>query len=393
MLDFDTLNINLGLERTLAVLEKLENPHAKFKSIHVAGTNGKGSVCAMLAQILKDAGLKVGLFTSPHLFKWNERIKVDGDDIPDGNFKCQMTNVKLIAEELNLELTPFEIVTCAAFTYFAEQKIDIAVVEVGMGGRLDATNVITPIVSVITNIDFDHTEYLGNTLKEIATEKAGIIKAGVPVVTAERKEEPLKIIESICVMRDAQCLTVGDGDDARVVSGLGLRGKYQRENIAVVAKVVSVINDFSLAACILNLDSVQRTQWPGRFQIVSNDPLIIVDGAHNVAGARALKSSLEELHLGKPFTFVLGFQGYKDIKGILSILKSIAKDIIYAKSSHPQAAGDDKLGVKTLPIKDAIDASKKIGNPIVIAGSLFIVADALIYFKKKGMKAYESQKD
>ncbi|MBI5700676.1 bifunctional folylpolyglutamate synthase/dihydrofolate synthase [Candidatus Saganbacteria bacterium] len=383
MLDFDTLNINLGLERVSAVLKELGDPHVKFKSIHVAGTNGKGSVCAMLASILKESGQKVGLFTSPHLYKWNERIKVDGDEILDDNLQHQTSNIQRISKSLDLELTQFEIIVCIAFKYFAEQKIDIAIVEVGLGGRLDATNVIIPQISVITNVDFDHTEYLGKTLKDIAFEKAGIIKEGVPLVTAENKPEALDVIKSRCEMRDAKCemvtpsvprpfdfaqdsghLPLTKGENER-----GLKGSFQRINEAVAVKVAQL-----LAVSREHIEAgLRKVKWPGRFQIVSNDPFIIVDGAHNPAGAKALIESLKELNINKPFTFILGFQEDKDIGSMLGIYGSFSKNIILAKSSHPQAADLPNY----LPVAEAVKKARKIGNPIVVAGSLFLAAEAL----------------
>lgn len=381
-LDFDTLNINLGLDRVSAVLKELGTPHKKFKSIHVAGTNGKGSVCAMLASILQESGLKVGLFTSPHLFKWNERIRINGEDITDSNVKCQMTNVKLVEEKLGLKLTQFEIITCVAFQYFAEQKVNIAVIEVGMGGRLDATNVITPLVSVITNVELDHTEYLGDTLAKIAEEKAGIIKSGVPVVTAETKPEVLAVIDSAAKKMEAGIEVVMREKKREMRNGLF--GSYQRINEAVAVRVSEL-----LAVGRENISAgLSKTVWPARFQIVSQNPFIIIDGAHNPAGAKALIESLQELNLEKPVTFVLGFQGYKNFDSMLQLYSSFSKNIILTRSKHPQSADlsshpSSLISHYFQDSSQAINLAKRIGDPIVIAGSLFLAAEALEYFQTK----------
>ncbi|MFA4905310.1 MAG: folylpolyglutamate synthase/dihydrofolate synthase family protein [Candidatus Margulisiibacteriota bacterium] len=370
MLEFDTQNIKLGLERVQAVLVKLGNPQEKFKSILVAGTNGKGSVCAMLASILKEAGFTTGLFTSPHLYKWNERIKLNGKDISTRDLKRITKEIELAMGKVGL--TPFEIITCVAFKYFAEKKVDRVVLEVGMGGRLDATNVVTPLVSVITNVDYDHMEYLGDTLEKIAYEKAGIIKHEVPLVTAEQKPEVLEVIRRICDSNDAQIFI--EPANKFAVKYLGenlfspLLGPHQRRNEAVAVKVAELLHiDKSTIK-----KGLKKTKWPGRFQIVSRKPLIIVDGAHNGAGAKALIETINEQKIRRPLTFIVGMQDYKDAEAFLKVITPLADHLILAKSTHPQAAD---LG--TLSVREALKEAKKLKNPIIITGSLFLVADAL----------------
>jgi dihydrofolate synthase/folylpolyglutamate synthase len=377
VLDFETKNINLGLERMTKVLARLGDPHLKFKSIHVAGTNGKGSVCAMLEAILREAGYKVGLYTSPHLFKPNERVKIQGDDISDWRLERGIEKVKKAGE--GLDLTTFEILTCVAFDYFADHKVDVAVVEVGLGGRLDATNVITPLVSVITNIDYDHTEYLGNTLREIATEKAGIIKPGVPVVTAEDKPEALEVIQKACQSKEAGCWVVGK--EARIEARSQLLGPHQRRNEALAVKVAELLK--------IDRETIKRgiakAFWPGRFQIISSEPVMIVDGAHNVAGAQALKETIEELKIQVPLTLVLGIQGYKNIRGIVEVLAPLSDNLIVTRSSHPQAARPDEIAAKIdrgrvmilYSVKEAVEVARGLGRPVLVTGSLFLVADVL----------------
>ena len=396
MLEFDTLNINLGLDRMRKILSALGDPQLKFRSIHVAGTNGKGSVCAMLDSILRETGQKVGLFTSPHLFRWEERIKVDGKEIR--NWRLEIGNSKLagLAKQLNIELTPFEMITAIAFDYFAEEAVDIAVVEVGMGGRLDATNVINPQVSVITNIDLDHTEYLGDTIEKIAFEKAGIIKKGVPVITAERKAKALKVIKKICNEKEAGCWVLGE--EAGLPAGQAglevgnrsrLLGVHQRKNEAVAVKTAELLG---IKRSIIN-KGLKKAVWPGRFQILSKKPMVIVDGAHNPAGAKALAGSIKEMKIKKPRTLVLGFQGYKNIKEIIEVIAPIADKIIVTRSTHPQAARPEDICSKIHnkrsliinSVPEAINVALGYKDPVIIAGSLFVAAEALEAFDARKM--------
>ena len=372
MLEFDTQNIKLGLDRVRAVMADLGDPQDKFKSILVAGTNGKGSVCAMLASILKEAGHKAGLFTSPHLYKWNERMKINGKDISTRDLKRVTGEIEAAIGKIGL--TPFEIITCVAFKYFAEQKVDMVVLEVGMGGRLDATNVVTPLVSVITNVDYDHMEYLGDTLEKIAYEKAGIIKHQVPLVTAESKPEVLDVIRKICEQKGATLFiepatkVLPAGRHGAVKNIATLIGPHQRLNEAVAIKVAELLGINKT----LIKKGLKKTKWPGRFQIVSRRPLIIVDGAHNEAGARALIAAIKEQRIKRPLTFVVGMQDYKDIEGFLNIISPLADHLILTKSTHPQAA---ELG--TLSVREALKEAKKLKDPIIVTGSLFVVAEAL----------------
>ncbi|HTY12701.1 MAG TPA: folylpolyglutamate synthase/dihydrofolate synthase family protein [Candidatus Omnitrophota bacterium] len=382
MLEFDTLNIDLGLERMQKVLSALGDPHSAFKSVHVAGTNGKGSVCAMLDSILREAGYKVGLFTSPHLFRWEERIRVNGKEINSSDFGIRISDLGRLGKEFDLKLTPFEEVTAVALQYFADEGVDMAVVEVGMGGRLDATNVITPLVSVITNIDLDHTEYLGDTVEKIAFEKAGIIKKGVPVVTAEEKPEALSVIRKTCEQNGSECMVVRADESSKAKSGL--IGPHQRKNEAVAVKVAQLMN-ISKKAIETGL---KKAHWPARFQVVGRDPRIVIDGAHNEAGAKALASALKSEGIEPPVTFVIGMQGYKDTGRVIGILAPLASDLILTHSSHPQSADPEKLAeearaaskanVRTMgSVAEAVAEAKKTGHAIVIAGSLFVAAEAL----------------
>jgi len=385
VLEPETQNIKLGLDRVQKVLERMGDPQQKFPAVHVAGTNGKGSVCAMLDSILREAGYKVGLYTSPHLFKLNERVRIQGDDISDERLEEGIRRVKKAAE--GIELTTFEILTCMAFDYFAEQKIDIAVVEVGLGGRLDATNLVLPLVSVITNVEMDHTDHLGDTLEKIAYEKAGIIKEGIPCVTSENKPEILELIKGICIEKKATFYMILR---SRVrIPILHLRGPHQRVNAILVSEVIWILKKkgFSVGDDQIR-QGIEKTRWRGRMDIVSHEPLVILDGAHNPAGAKVLVEALREMKIKRPVTFIFGAQIYKEWLQMLEILIPVASKLIITRSSHPQAADpkaiEDELlhfkapkEVTANPSQALSEALKDKDSAVVVAGSLFLVADIL----------------
>jgi len=360
--------INLGLKRITYLLAKLGNPQQKFQSIHIAGTNGKGSTAAMIASILKEAGCKVGLYTSPHIFDYTERIKINGKDISKKELTVALDRVKKASRGMKSKPTIFEVLTAAAFLHFAKKKIDIAIVEVGLGGRLDATNVITPLVNVITNIDYEHTEILGKTLTKIAGEKAATIKPGIPVVTAEKKKEPLNVLKEVAKQNNSLLLQI---TDYRLPITLNLLGVYQRLNAACAIAAIRMIQIKVTRAQIRR--GLKKAQWPGRFQVVSRKPLIILDGAHNPAGARVLRETIHKLYPKKKFTVIFGCQKTKDYQVMLRELKPISSKLILTKSLHPQAR----------EFKGATDSIKQAfkvwdgKSPLLITGSLFLVADAL----------------
>jgi dihydrofolate synthase/folylpolyglutamate synthase len=410
----EKFGINLGLGRTKFLLEMLGNPQLKFKSIHVAGTNGKGSTSAMIASILKEAGYKVGLYTSPHLFDYRERIDINGRKISKHEFLKGLRLVKNITKNPRLKSgesfptlqrggfrksqdmqpTVFECLTAVAFWYFAKEKVDYAVVEVGLGGRLDATNVVTPLVSVITNVDYEHTNILGKTLAKIAYEKAGIIKPGIPVVTAEKKREALRVIEEVCrkrgsklevVNRKSKAPRLRSGqvesrkplDFARGKSKVGiLIGSHQKINAAcAIAALQAAGIKISKRAITTGL---KKVRWPARFQVISKKPLTIVDGAHNPAGAKVLRETLQAEFPGKKFSFVVGMQEDKNARGILAELKPVAREIILTRSAHKQSALRI-AGMRTVKLRKAFSLTEHTDR--VIAGSLYLAADALNYLR------------
>lgn len=369
----EKFGINLGLERIRSLLALLDNPQNKFKTIHVAGTNGKGSTCAMIASILKEAGYKVGFYTSPHLFKYNERIKVNGKDISDGELEEGIRRLQKAAEGIRGEGRPtvFEVLTALAFWYFAKQKVDYAVIEVGMGGRLDASNVIFPEVSVITNIDLEHTKVLGSTLTKIAREKAAIIKPGIPVVTAETKNEPLNVIKKVCRKNNANLIVAEP-----VAKSVKLMGIHQRLNTSCALAAVKTLNIKISEKAIQR--GLAKVIWPARFQIISKKPLTIVDGAHNPAGIKVLVESVKTLYPGQRFTIIFGCQTDKNCKPMLKSLRSIAKKRIITRSSHQNSA----------KLKNSIDLDAAVrqwnrNGPLIICGSLFLCADAIKHLDVK----------
>lgn len=352
--------IKPGLEVTAALLEKLGNPHKSLKCIHVAGTNGKGSVCAMIESVLRASGFKTGLYTSPHLFRFNERFRVNGREIPNPVLEQLIADVEaaeewgqpvhcIISGEIDTMhgLTPrplrpatfFEIATAMAFEYFRREKVDYAVIETGMGGRWDATNVIQPVLSVITRIDVDHTEYLGTDIEKIAWEKAGIIKSGAPVICGPMPVEAEAVIYKEAADKKApilgsedavffQCLERRRDDQLINIEASGhdypnirlpLAGRFQLENCGIA---VAALEDLSgIEGIRLQMKrGLEAVKWPGRFQLLQAKPPVIYDGAHNVCGARALFQTLEETFPGLGNGVLFSFMKDKDVEGILKTL-------------------------------------------------------------------------
>ncbi|MDI6731949.1 MAG: folylpolyglutamate synthase/dihydrofolate synthase family protein [Candidatus Margulisbacteria bacterium] len=393
----EKFGINLGLHRISHLLKRLNNPQDQFQSIHIAGTNGKGSTAAMLASILAEAGYKVGLYTSPHFLEYNERIKINGENISDKDLEEGIRKVKKAVEEMRgrgpvkaregrrgqraEQPTVFEVLTAAAFWYFAKHKIDYAIVEVGMGGRLDATNVIIPLVSIITNIALEHTDILGKSLADIAKEKAGIIKPGVPVITAETKKGPLNVIRSVC-KRFNSPWSIVHGPLSKL--HLSLPGPHQQTNAACALAALRLAKIPMTKAAIQK--GLKNTKWPGRFQIPSRKPLIIIDGAHNPAGAKALRVTISQLYPGKRFTVIFGCQKTKQYPEMLRQLKPIADKIIITRSSSALAAKEEDVffcarkdcpqALPTHSFRRAYQLWDR-KTSLLICGSLFLAADAL----------------
>ncbi len=403
-----------GIQPGLAVIEQmmeaLGHPERAFKSIHVTGTNGKGSTCAMMESILRTAGYKTALYTSPHLYAFNERIRVGGVSIPDNILLELVAEIRSVVEREHIQPTFFEFTTALAFLYFSRSNIDIAVIEVGMGGAYDATNSITPLVSVITNVGLDHMDYLGPTTAHIAREKAGIIKEGVPVVTAERDSDILDIFYERAKEKHTSVVRVQDTIKATLISStlkeqeievvsndfytvhLPLLGKHQVTNMntAIVAIGMLPPKQFVVSQEAVSV-GISTTVWEGRLQVVSEDPLIIVDGAHNQDGARALASFLHAIP--RKDVLVFAAKKGKDISDMEHLVIPLFSHVVVTEGSFmPQNAEELAEKIRLVhgdvrvekDISDAIRSAKALvpkGGTIVITGSLYMIADALSYFR------------
>ena len=391
------------IQPTIDMMAALGNPECRFKSIHVAGTNGKGSVSHFLASILQEAGYKVGLYTSPHLVDFRERIRINGEMIPKEEVVAFVEAYRQLFADLHLSF--FEMTVGLAFDYFAKEKVDIVVVEVGMGGRLDSTNVITPLLSVITNIGLDHTQFLGDTLEKIAAEKAGIIKEGIPVVIGETQPETQPVFERVAAERHA-AITYADqhhqvNDISRYTTEL--TGEYQKHNIATVLEAVDVlrgnsqlsISDSQLQRGLARV--VTNTHLHGRWQKIGDNPLTICETAHNEPGIRAMLQGIvntphRNLHI------VYGCVNDKDYRHILQLLNSALSTIhpsltwYFTQPSVPRGLPVDELRAAAVQIGIQGTAYKRVGEAITIArknvqqddlvlvtGSIFLVADALAF--------------
>lgn len=408
-----------GLERIEALLYELGNPEKELNCIHITGTNGKGSTAAMLASMLKELGFSVGLYTSPYMEAFTNRMAVDGSDIAGEDLAGLVARVKPIVEKISLSdpgpPTEFEVVTALAFLYFAAQKPDYVVVEVGLGGRLDATNVIRPRVSVITNVGLEHTQVLGDTIAAIAREKAGIIKEGVPVVTTAVKEEALAVIEETARTKNAPLFLAGrdffvtpgeasllsqtfdykSGDHTLYNLEISLAGRHQVQNAAAaLAALERLPLSFDEAAVRRGL---RKTAWPGRLEVFKEDPLIIVDGAHNPDGIFALRRALEELAGERPMVLVLGILADKAVEEILSLIVPLAtKKLIVTRPQNPRAAQPAEVAglaakytaAPVSVIEDIWEATaagvKDVdrGEALCVSGSLYTISEARLALKK-----------
>ena len=402
--------IRKDITNTVELCRSLGDPHTKFKSLHIAGTNGKGSVSHMLAAILQTAGYKTGLYTSPHLKDFRERIKINGDMIPPQFIVDFVESMQQDIEELNPSF--FEITVAMAFDFFAKEKVDIAIVEVGLGGRLDSTNIVTPELSVITNIGWDHMNILGDTLEKIAFEKGGIIKNGIPVIIGETTSETKAVFESISVSKNARIIFA---DQLRYVSGwnyekthlkaeianilkddrhvytLDLTGYYQTKNLVTVLEVVSQLQqkNWSISQKHLaeGLQHVKKlTGLYGRWEVIQQHPMVVLDVAHNVDGIKEVVAQIEltdydDLHL------IIGMVKDKDIENVLSLLPKEAK-YYFTRAAIPRAISEIELQKKAtglglngnyyVNVNEALREAKRHAAPndlIVVCGSVFVVGE------------------
>lgn len=325
--------INLGLERISAVLDLLGNPQDKLKCIHVAGTNGKGSVCAIIASILTEAGMKTGLYTSPHIFEYTERIKINGCEISKDDFVKYIFEICELADKNDIHLTEFEILTAVMFKYFSDNNVEVVVLETGLGGRFDATNVIKRnLCSIITHIDLDHTDRLGNTRSKIAFEKAGIIKPDCPVLTCEGYEE-IKDRADEC---NSLFVMVAPYEDT---ANLSLKGTCQQENLSLALAAVRLL--FPKFPQSVIQDGIKSVKHPCRFQVCDNN--LIIDASHNPNGAMALRESLDFYYPDKKRCFVFGCLKNKDYKKMIEILFEKRDEIYFYHFNNKNSCTVDEL--------------------------------------------------
>ncbi|XOL41073.1 Folylpolyglutamate synthase [Aequorivita nionensis] len=377
------------LSATIQLANYLNNPEKNFKTIHVAGTNGKGSTSHMLASVFQEAGYKTGLYTSPHLKDFRERIKINGEMIPKKYVSDFVENHKLYFEKNQLSF--FEMTVGLAFDYFRKEKVDIAIVEVGMGGRLDSTNIIMPEVSVITNIGLDHTQFLGDTLEKVASEKAGIIKEGIPVIVGETLPETKQVFEKMASEKNAEITFAEINDSSNYASDL--KGNYQQKNIKTVLATLRIfqkrgwnISEENIQKGLLN--TIKNTGLMGRWQVSGENPKVICDTGHNKEGLRLVmeqlsKESFKKLHI------VLGVVSDKDLASVLPLFP---KDAIYyfCKPNIPrgldasllltQARGFGLIGEEYISVTKAYSAALEAAaaNDLVfIGGSTFVVAEVV----------------
>lgn len=386
-----------GLQTTEILDAHYGHPHKNFKTIHIAGTNGKGSVSHSLASILQEAGYKVGLYTSPHLIDFRERIRVNGIPVSEEYVIRFVEDFKLLNSKRIHHLSPsfFELTTALAFKYFAEEKVDIAVIEVGLGGRLDCTNIITPILSVITNISFDHTQFLGNTLAQIASEKAGIIKHQVPVVIGETTKETRPVFENKAKEMDAPIFFAEEIDRSECNQyEFELKGSYQKKNLRTIlcaTKRLPFIHPEHIQKGLTNV--CKNTGLMGRWQTLSTNPLIICDTGHNVGGWKYLAPQISSVPCDR-LHIVFGMVDDKDIRNVLSMLPKNAVYYFTQANNHRaipaqqvgELAKEYGLSGNTYPtVAQAYEEAKSSASEkdfIFIGGSSYIVADLLCHISK-----------
>jgi dihydrofolate synthase / folylpolyglutamate synthase len=390
-----SFGIKPGLETTLKLAALSGSPHRSLRFIHVAGTNGKGSTCAMLECIYRTAGLRVGLFTSPHLCTFRERIQVDRVMISEDDAARWIAELRAQCAEFpdGAHPTFFELVTVMALGYFAEQKCDLVILETGLGGRLDSTNIVTPLASVITNVQMDHQQWLGSTLREIALEKAGIIKEGVPVVTGAADPEVFAVLADVARRKASRLIRVGESD-ARTLPirelPFPLMGDHQLINAAVALATVEVVSPLIPVPARAADAALQQVQWPGRFQVVRPGigRAVVLDCAHNPAGAVTLRSALQKQFGSVLVTLVFGVMKDKEWTEMFKILVPLAGRICLTSIRSNRAVDPLVLRehcqqinpyAEVLVCADAADALRQCTNDslVVVTGSVFLVGEAM----------------
>ncbi len=404
-------SINLGLERVEKILFLLGDPHKKLKVIHVGGTNGKGSTCAMITSILMEQGYAVGLYTSPYLEEFEERIQINRNNIPKEDLTSLIEEVKIAADKAVMDgcekPTQFELITCAAFLYFYKKNVDYIVLEVGLGGRLDATNVVCPLVSVITSISYDHTNILGDTIEKIAGEKAGIIKKNVPTIIYPSSYEASKVFQEVCRKNNSRLIKVKK-DSVKLISSslegqqleiktfankysinLSLLGKHQMKNCLMALTTIELLRSLRIK---IDEESIKKgllnVEWKGRFELIKKEPLVIIDGAHNYDGIKSLISSIDEYTIYNRLTLIIGVLGDKYMPEVIEELAKKSFKIICVTPNSERAKDGEtlmqeitKYNENVLFIRNykeaydtALDSCNK-DDLLLICGSLYMIGD------------------
>ena len=401
--------MDLKLTRVAHALELLGNPQNDFLSVHIAGTNGKGSTAAFIHSVLNMGGYRVGLFTSPHLVEFCERIRLGNRFISRREVVEAISIIRPTLVSAGVELTPFEMITVLAFYVFSRHEVDVAIVEVGLGGRLDATNVLSPLVSVITSVGLDHQQYLGSTLADIAREKGGIIKRGVPVVVGQMDTESSKVIEDIASRQNCRTVSHGIAFHSRGDVGsdfsyvgtemcyerlrLGLKGRFQIRNASVAIAALECIKDrFPVSPSAIR-GGLKSVSYPGRFECVSSEPLVILDGAHNIQALRTLIEEVQLCYHDKRVCFLFGVMQDKTWGPMLSAIGKVAHRVVFTAVNQPRAENPGRLqaafsrGVPSEVHYGAVSACKQMlttvdsADVLVVCGSLFLVGEVLPLFE------------
>ena len=416
----------VDLERVRELLRRLGSPEERMAIVHVAGTKGKGSTSAMIAAVMQKAGCRVGLFTSPHLHTFRERVRVDGEPIPAEDFGSYVSKVRPHIEIINATgehgpITTFEALTAMALLYFAECGVELLVLEVGVGGRLDATNVVTPEVSVITSISRDHTELLGDTLPLIAGEKAGIIKPGVPVVVAPQVPEVEEVMASVARERGSELVSVGRqvvwrplehdttgqsllvrDSESEIRITMPLLGDHQQENAATAVAALGVLRRKGWPIGDSDIrDGFADLSWPGRMEELGRDPLLIADGAHNGDSARRLRETLRKYYNFRKAILVVGVSADKNVGEIAAELTPLASTVILTRSRHARAADPESIAgnfgrpdiiLETASsVGEALERARRLASKddlICVTGSLFVVGEAIEAVKRVPVETY-----
>jgi len=398
---------DFNLDRMFTLMESLGDPQKKYPIIHVAGTKGKGSVSALCAAGLKVAGYKVGLYTSPHLLDYCERIQINGESIAQAELVELVEEIKPYVAKIE-KLTTFEITTALAFMAFAKYGVNAAVFEVGLGGRLDATNVVTPKVSVITSLSYDHMAVLGNTLALIAGEKAGIIKENVPVVSSPQKDEAFEVLERVASLKNSELTLVGRDVKFKVVESSLDGQKFTLQNSSFIIPLLGShqIENAATAYAALKASGIPITdeqiqkgfsqvKWRARFEVARRDPPVIIDSAHNQDSFAKLRETLETYFPDKLVYLIFGASEDKNIPGMFAEMKPKIKKIIITRADHPRALEVEKIqslagqaGAESeavVPVKDALaralELSSKDGSIVLSAGSMFVTAEVMKEWK------------